>query len=120
MNTPESRSGLRMARAWNTNASISMPAPATAQAMSDPRIPVATPNRAGSENTPAPTIDPTTMAVSVGRDILPAGVVFSLSSAAWLIGTFLAVDNWCGPAPCRGDLHHYGRPHTISARWTLW
>ena len=52
MKTPESRSGLRIARFWKTKASISMPAPATAQAISEPRMPVATPKRAGSENTP--------------------------------------------------------------------
>ncbi len=66
MKTPESSSGLRIARVWKTNASISMPVPATAQAISEPRMPVATPNRAGSEKTPAPTMPPTTIAVSVG------------------------------------------------------
>src|SRR6478735_435466 len=72
MKTPESSSGLRIARFWKTNASISMPAPATAQAISEPRIPVATPNRAGSEKTPAPTMPPTTSPVSVGTLIFPA------------------------------------------------
>src|SRR5689334_25189142 len=71
MKTPESRSGRRIARFWNTNASISMPVPAIAQAISDPRMPVATPKRAGSENTPAPTMLPTTIAVRVGTLILP-------------------------------------------------
>src|SRR4051812_12251301 len=66
MKTPESSSGLRIARFWKTKASISMPAPAIAQAISEPRIPVATPKRAGSEKTPAPTIPPTTIAASVG------------------------------------------------------
>ena len=82
MNTPESSSGLRIARFWKTNASISMPVPAIAQAISDPRIPVATPNRAGSENTPAPTIPPTTIAVRVGRLILAALLVDSCVSTA--------------------------------------
>ena len=67
MKTPESSSGLRIARFWKTKASISMPVPAIAQAISEPRMPVATPKRAGSENTPAPTMPPTTIAVSVGR-----------------------------------------------------
>src|SRR5690349_12882530 len=71
MKTPESRSGWRMARFWKTKASISIPVPAIAQAIRDPRMPVATPNRAGSENTPAPTMLPTTMPVRVGRVILP-------------------------------------------------
>src|SRR3954451_6442758 len=66
MKTPESSSGLRIARFWNTNANISMPLPATAHAINEPNRPVATPNRAGSENTPAPTMLPTTIAVSVG------------------------------------------------------
>lgn len=43
-----------------------MPVPAITQAISEPRIPVATPKRAGSEKTPAPTMLPTTIAVSVG------------------------------------------------------
>src|SRR5262245_41419620 len=78
MNTPESSSGLRIARFWKTNASISMPTPAIAQAISDPRMPVATPNRAGREKTPAPTMLPTTIPVSVGRVILatPLDVVW--------------------------------------------
>src|SRR3954470_12665518 len=70
MKTPESSSGLRIARFWNTNANISMPLPATAHAINEPSRPVATPNRRGSENTPAPTMLPTmlptTIAVSVG------------------------------------------------------
>src|SRR3954468_20478961 len=87
MKTPESSSGLRMARFWNTNASINIPAPATAHAISEPRIPVATPNRAGSENTPAPTMLPTTMAVSVGTDIF--ATMPGADSAAWTAGTAL-------------------------------
>ena len=65
---PESRSGLRSARNWKTNASISMPPPAIVQAISAPNGPVAAPNRPGSEKMPAPTIDPTTMAVKVKRE----------------------------------------------------
>src|SRR3954452_2021667 len=81
MKTPESRSGLRMARFWNTKASISIPVPATAQAISDPRMPVATPKRAGSEKTPAPTMPPTTIPVSVGRLIF-SGVTTDVSATA--------------------------------------
>jgi hypothetical protein len=84
---PESRSGLRMARVWKTNASISMPVPATTQAMMVPVTPVAVANRAGKENTPAPTIDPTTIAVRVGSVIL-AGVV-AASCSTVVIGLFL-------------------------------
>ena len=54
---------------------MSMPAPAIAQAISEPRIPVATPNRAGSENTPAPTMPPMTMAVRVGSVIFWTGLL---------------------------------------------
>jgi hypothetical protein len=56
---------LRTASVWNTNASISIPAPAMTQAISAPNPPVARAKLRGSEKTPAPTIDPTTMAVSV-------------------------------------------------------
>ena len=65
---PASRSGLRTARDWKTKASISMPPPATSQAAMAPKGPVAAPNRAGSEKIPAPTMDPTTMAVRVPRE----------------------------------------------------
>ncbi|GAA2070005.1 hypothetical protein GCM10009801_20380 [Streptomyces albiaxialis] len=47
---------------------MSMPAPATAQAISAPATPVSAANRPGSENTPAPTIEPTTIATMVGSD----------------------------------------------------
>src|SRR5215468_9085045 len=63
--TPASSSGLRTASVWNTNASISIPVPATAHAISAPNTPVARAKFRGSEKTPAPTIDPTTMAISV-------------------------------------------------------
>ena len=87
MNTPESRSGLRIARFWKTNASISMPAPATAQAISEPRMPVATPNRAGSEKTPAPTMPPTTIAVRVGRLIFRASDACVVSAVPALMSS---------------------------------
>ena len=48
---------------------LQSPVRVSAQAINEPRIPVATPNRAGSEKTPAPTMPPTTMAVSVGNVI---------------------------------------------------
>ena len=79
MKTPESSSGLRIARVWKTNASISMPVPAIAHAISEPRMPVATPNLAGSEKTPAPTMPPTTIAVSVGTLIFATAVVGACS-----------------------------------------
>jgi hypothetical protein len=47
---------------------MSMPPPAIAQAISAPNGPVAAPNRPGSEKVPAPTIEPTTMAVRVKRE----------------------------------------------------
>jgi hypothetical protein len=58
---------LRIASVWNTNASISMPVPAITQAISAPITPVSWAKRRGSEKTPAPTIDPTTIAVIVMR-----------------------------------------------------
>ena len=62
-------SGRRSARAWNTRASMYMPVPAMSQAMTAPIGPVALANVRGSENMPAPTIPPTTIAVSAVRDI---------------------------------------------------
>jgi hypothetical protein len=56
---------LRLARVWNTNASMSMPVPAISHAISAPKTPVSWAKRRGSENTPAPTMDPTTIAVIV-------------------------------------------------------
>jgi hypothetical protein len=46
---------------------MSMPAPAISQAISAPVTPVSWAKRRGSENTPAPTIDPTTIPVIVTR-----------------------------------------------------
>jgi len=45
-----------------------MPPPATAQAMRAPATPVWAANSPGSENTPAPTIEPTTKAARVSID----------------------------------------------------
>ncbi|GAA3212068.1 hypothetical protein GCM10010468_31150 [Actinocorallia longicatena] len=47
-----------------------MPTPAITQAITAPNTPVAWAKFRGSENTPAPTIDPTTIAVRVGNGIL--------------------------------------------------
>ena len=58
---------MRVASRWNTNANINIPAPAIAHAISAPATPVSRPKRRGSRKTPDPIIDPTTMAVSVGR-----------------------------------------------------
>ena len=80
---------MRSARFWKTKASISMPAPAIAQAISDPRMPVATPKRAGSEKTPAPTMPPITMAVRVGSVILLDGArLGALGGAGHAISSF--------------------------------
>ena len=60
---PASRSGLRRASVWKTKASISMPTPAIAQAISAPRPPVARPNADGRAKMPEPIIEPTTRAM---------------------------------------------------------
>lgn len=83
---PVSRSGRRLASAWNTKASISMPAPLTAQPISAAAGPALRATFCGNEKMPAPTIEPTTRAVNAGRpsrcDIaameIPCG-----SDAAW-------------------------------------
>jgi hypothetical protein len=51
-----------------------MPVPAMSQAMTAPMGPVAPANVLGSENIPAPTIPPTTMAVSAVRDIFCSAI----------------------------------------------
>jgi hypothetical protein len=82
---------LRTARVWNTKASMSMPVPAITQATSAPYTPVSWPKRRGSENTPAPTIDPTTIPVivrkvsfteEVSEVVSVLAISFPLSSAA--------------------------------------
>ena len=79
---PESSSGLRWARLWNTKASISMPPPAIIQAMMAPKPPLARPKVAGREKIPAPTIDPTTSAVRAATLSFPsAGVLIPPSLA---------------------------------------
>src|SRR4051812_22773645 len=84
--TPASRSGLRTARVWNTNASISMPVPAMAQAIRAPKTPAERAKLRGSENTPAPTMDPTTIAMSVvsGNFRTCAAALVSVSTEAKL------------------------------------
>jgi hypothetical protein len=54
-------------------------------------MPVATLKRAGSENTPAPTIPPTTMPVRVGRLIFP-GAVTEVSAAEVVATEVLATE----------------------------
>ncbi|WP_216289966.1 hypothetical protein [Roseobacter denitrificans] len=49
-----------------------IPVPAIIHAMIAPKGPVADPKRAGRLKIPAPTIEPTTIAVSAGSDILRA------------------------------------------------
>ncbi len=53
---------MRTASAWKANASMSVPVPAMSHAVSAPATPVAWAKVLGSEKTPAPTIDPTTIA----------------------------------------------------------
>ena len=62
-------SGRRSASAWNTRASMYIPVPAIIQAMTAPKGPVALAKVRGSEKMPAPTMPPTTIAVSAIRDI---------------------------------------------------
>jgi hypothetical protein len=64
-----------------------MPTPAIIQAMIAPATPVADPNRAGREKTPAPIIEPTTMAVSVGR------VIFAEAVDGW-VSTLVIMPSW--------------------------
>lgn len=59
-----------------------MPVPATAQAIRAPATPVSCANRRGSEKTPAPTIEPTTIAVRVRSVSLAAG---RGGASAWLM-----------------------------------
>jgi hypothetical protein len=73
---------LRTARVWNTNASMSMPVPAISQAISAPATPVSWAKRRGRENTPAPTIDPTTIPVIVMRVSFSAEEVWVVSVLA--------------------------------------
>lgn len=72
-----------------------MPVPAMAQAISAPATPVSWANRVGNEKTPAPTIEPTTIIVSVARVSLTAGdappSAWSLASA-WLMDSSSAPD----------------------------
>ncbi|MNV03417.1 hypothetical protein D3C71_936810 [compost metagenome] len=64
---PASSCGRRLARFWNTNASISMPSPLIAQPSNAAPGPALRAMFCGREKMPAPTIDPTTSAVSAGR-----------------------------------------------------
>src|SRR5690606_18661064 len=89
--TPESSSGLRIARSWKTKASMSMPVPAIVHAMSAPRTPVSRANLPGRVNTPAPTIEPTTMPIRARVDSFTVGAVpesaAAVSSVA-ILGAF--------------------------------
>ena len=53
--------------------------------MSAPATPVSCANRLGSENTPAPTMEPTTMVVSVGR------LSFAVVAGVWVSVSFCAM-----------------------------
>ncbi len=75
-----------------------MPVPAIARAISAPATPVSAAKRPGSENTPAPTIDPTTMAVRVNRPTFAVGGdVRSTSEAAACDMPSLRVAGRLGP-----------------------
>ena len=65
---PASRSGRRRDSVGLPKASIKMPKPAMAQAMSAPKAPVVRPKAAGKVKMPAPTIEPTTSATSAPRE----------------------------------------------------
>lgn len=108
--TPASRSDLLIASRWKTKASISMPVPATAQAIRAPATPVSWANRLGSENTPAPTIEPTTMVVSVSRVSLAAG-------GAWVSASTCVMGVLRRRASSYGD-HDAGERH-LATRATL-
>jgi hypothetical protein len=106
---------LRTASVWNTNASMSMPVPATTQAISAPATPVSWAKRRGSEKTPAPTIDPTTIPVIVIRVSLCAADVSVLVSAlAMLPLLFRRLER---PAPYAGGQHptRQGEPSSPSS-----
>src|ERR1043165_1977315 len=59
---------------------MSMPTPAISHATSDPATPVWPANRLGSENTPAPTMEPTTIIVMVVTDSLTVWGAFVVVS----------------------------------------
>ena len=59
-----------------------MPLPAISQEIRAPSTPVSPANRLGSEKTPAPTIEPTTIAVSV------ATLIFVTAPAAGAVSTW--------------------------------
>src|SRR5215472_4576248 len=121
--TPASRAGLRTARVWNTNASISIPVPAITQAISAPNTPVARAKLRGSEKTPAPTIDPTTIAISVvsgnfrtsvvARDACVSADVTRLPPVVQIPGCQRARQPcWAGPAR-----HGRWRWAPVARRW---
>ncbi len=83
---PASRSGRRSESVWKTKASISMPTPAMAQAIMAPNGPVSRAKVCGSEKMPAPTIDPTTIAVRVQTENLCWRTVFWDSVISSCIG----------------------------------
>jgi len=114
---------LRIASIWKTNAIISMPDPATSQAIIAPRIPASSANHLGRENTPSPTIEPTTVAVMVTNVSLCAGegpaagarsvtgvTVATLprmlrgSSLLWTRQRLLAAES--DPTPCQPAVDH--------------
>jgi hypothetical protein len=78
-----------MASVWKTKASISMPVPATNQAIRAPYTPVSCANRRGSEKTPAPTIEPTTIDVIVSRLSFAVCGIASVWVVSFVVMSFL-------------------------------
>lgn len=68
-----------------------MPTPAIAHAMSAPTTPVDPAKAAGSENTPAPTIEPTTIALSVQTPSFAAGALEARVVVSLMCGRFQPV-----------------------------
>ncbi|GAA0652637.1 hypothetical protein GCM10009101_28000 [Brevundimonas lenta] len=66
-----------------------MPVPAIPQAIRAPNGPVAAPKRLGRLNIPAPTIEPTTIAVSIGNDIFWADCMSGATSLVLTAGLAL-------------------------------
>jgi hypothetical protein len=92
---------------------MSMPVPATTQAISAPATPVSWAKRRGSEKTPAPTIDPTTIPVIVIRVSLCAADVSVLVSALAMLSLPLPPPRASGAPTLVGSIQpgRVSRPH---------
>ncbi|MNO01017.1 hypothetical protein D3C81_2210510 [compost metagenome] len=78
---------------------MSMPIPAMVQAIITPNGPVAFPNACGSENIPAPTMEPTTMPVNVTSDSFASSFPDMVHSPSPAIGC-----RGCACLPNQDDL----------------